>query len=240
MTELLERTEQAFVLKGSIFTFTVLQLMDAASDKINQQLDELVVQAPKFFQNAPVVIDLQRLQKNTDDLELAGLKAALQQRGMIPVGLRGGTPNQHDAAKGEGLAILSIAKSETPTLTQGKPGSRKKDKDETTAASKIVTKPVRSGQQVYARGGDLVVTATVSPGAELLADGHIHVYGPLRGRALAGIGGDTDARIFCQGLDAELVSIAGRYIVNEALIANASTQATQVYLEDGGLQIETL
>ena len=75
----------------------------------------------------------------------------------------------------------------------------------------------RGGQQIYAQGGDLVVVSSVSPGAELLADGNIHVYGPMRGRALAGIKGDTKARIFCQQLTAELVSIAGQYKVSEDL-----------------------
>ena len=83
--------------------------------------------------------------------------------------------------------------------------------------TKIITSPVRGGQQIYAQGGDLVVISSVSPGAELLADGNIHVYGPMRGRALAGIKGDTKARIFCQQLTAELVSIAGQYKVSEDL-----------------------
>ncbi|MCF6391590.1 septum site-determining protein MinC, partial [Mycobacterium sp. MBM] len=83
--------------------------------------------------------------------------------------------------------------------------------------TKIITTPVRGGQTVYAEGGDLVVMAAVSPGAELMADGNIHVYGPMRGRALAGHKGNTKARIFCQQLSAELVSIAGKYKVSEDL-----------------------
>ncbi|MCY1408448.1 Septum site-determining protein MinC [compost metagenome] len=83
--------------------------------------------------------------------------------------------------------------------------------------TKIITSPVRGGQQIYAQGGDLVVVSSVSPGAELLADGNIHVYGPMRGRALAGIKGDHKARIFCQQLGAELLSIAGQYKVSEDL-----------------------
>ena len=83
--------------------------------------------------------------------------------------------------------------------------------------TRIITTPVRGGQQVYAPGGDLVVLAAVSPGAELLADGNIHVYGPMRGRALAGIKGDTKARIFCRQLAAELVSVAGQYKVADDL-----------------------
>ncbi len=94
--------------------------------------------------------------------------------------------------------------------------------------TRLVTEPVRSGTQIYARGSDLIVTASVSPGAELVADGNIHVYGALRGRALAGAGGDEAARIFCTRLEAELVSIAGRYLVSEHLPADARSRAPQV------------
>ena len=105
------------------------------------------------------------------------------------------------------------------------------------ASSRLVTTPVRSGTQIYARGTDLVVTASVSPGAELVADGNIHVYGPLRGRALAGASGDTGARIFCSRLEAELVSIAGRYLVSEQLPADQRGFPVQIALVDDQLTI---
>ncbi|HAG30490.1 MAG TPA: septum site-determining protein MinC, partial [Alteromonas macleodii] len=101
-------------------------------------------------------------------------------------------------------------------------------------------RPVRSGQQVYAEGGDLVVTASVSEGAELLADGNIHVYGTLRGRALAGVKGNTGARVFCQSLDAELISIAGQFIMHETVKGECWKKPAQVYLEDETLRIEPL
>jgi len=105
------------------------------------------------------------------------------------------------------------------------------------AATRIVTEPVRSGTQIYARGGDLIVTAAVSAGAEVMADGNIHVYGRLRGRALAGAAGDTAARIFCTRLEAELVSIAGRYLVSEQLPAEYQGGAAQVALVHDTLTI---
>ena len=104
-------------------------------------------------------------------------------------------------------------------------------------SARLVTTPVRSGTQIYARGTDLVVTASVSPGAELVADGNIHVYGPLRGRALAGASGDMDARIFCSRLEAELVSIAGRYLVSEQLPAEQQGFPVQIALVDDRLTI---
>jgi septum site-determining protein MinC len=99
---------------------------------------------------------------------------------------------------------------------------------------------VRSGQQIYAAGGDLVIIAPVSAGAEILADGNIHVYGPLRGRALAGVKGDTSARIFCQSLEAELVSIAGNYKVNEDLQKEHWKGNIQARLEGDQLVISPL
>jgi septum site-determining protein MinC len=93
---------------------------------------------------------------------------------------------------------------------------------------------------VYARGGDLVAVAPISAGAELIADGHIHVYGALRGRALAGVGGDESARIFCQKLDAELVSIAGAYRVREDIDESLIGQPVQIYLQGEDLIIDPL
>jgi septum site-determining protein MinC len=108
------------------------------------------------------------------------------------------------------------------------------------ASTKVITTPVRSGQQIYAAGGDLVVLAAVSAGAELLADGNIHVYGALRGRALAGVKGNTEARIFCQSLEAELISIAGYFKLNEDLRETQWKQSVQAYLTDETLNIEPL
>src|SRR5205807_10150063 len=105
------------------------------------------------------------------------------------------------------------------------------------ATARVITEPVRSGTQVYARGTDLVVTAAVSPGAELVADGNIHVYGALRGRALAGASGDVSARIFCSRLEAELVSIAGRYLVSEQLPAEQQGFPVQIALVDERLTV---
>ena len=104
----------------------------------------------------------------------------------------------------------------------------------------MISEPVRSGQQIYAPNGDLLVLAPVSHGAELLADGHIHIYGPLRGRALAGVTGDTEARIFCQSLEAELISIAGQYKISEDLEGDYWQQPVVVHLTEGHLQIRAL
>jgi septum site-determining protein MinC len=106
--------------------------------------------------------------------------------------------------------------------------------------AKVVSRPVRSGQQIYAQGSDLVVTASVSEGAELLADGNIHVYGTLRGRALAGVKGNSNARVFCQSLDAELVSIAGQFIMHESVKGDCWKKPAQIFLEEETLRIAPL
>jgi septum site-determining protein MinC len=103
-----------------------------------------------------------------------------------------------------------------------------------------VTHPIRSGQQIVEMQGDLIILSTVSPGAEILARRHIHVYGALRGRALAGVTGDVEARIFCQAMDAELVSIAGNYLVNEDLKAPLRGKPAQIYLNQGKLVVQAL
>ncbi|MCR6629127.1 MAG: septum site-determining protein MinC [Magnetospirillum sp.] len=100
-----------------------------------------------------------------------------------------------------------------------------------TGGTRILSEPVRSGRQVYAHKGDLIVLGPVSHGAELLADGHIHVYGPLRGRALAGMSGDKSARIFCRALEAELVSVAGIYMVSEQLEPALVKKPAQIHLD---------
>lgn len=106
--------------------------------------------------------------------------------------------------------------------------------------SKVVTKPVRSGQQVYAEGADLILMAPVSEGAEVLADGHIHVYGTLRGRALAGVKGDLEARIFCQQLEAELVSVAGQFVLNDKIRESCWKKPAQIYLQNESIQVEEI
>ena len=105
----------------------------------------------------------------------------------------------------------------------------------------VIDKPLRSGQHVYARGRDLVVLAMVNPGAEIMADGHIHVYAPLRGKAIAGAKGDTSARIFTLSLEAELVSIAGIYRTSDTdLPADVRGKAAQVWLAEDKLQMRAL
>lgn len=225
------RENGIFELKGSLFTLTVLHLNKLDLNGLSKQLASLVEQTPKFFHHMPLVIDLQRLQKSSEIIDFSTLIAILREYTLIPVGIRGASAQQNEAAIAAGLAILPNTKAEiaehAPQPTPAPTGS----------FAKIITQPVRSGQQIYARQSDLIILAPVSPGAELLADGSIHVYSTLRGRALAGVTGNETSRIFCQQLEAELVSIAGHYWVSEDLQNAPVKQNAQIYLDKERLHI---
>jgi septum site-determining protein MinC len=205
------------------------------------QLEEQIRRSPRFFLNAPVVLDLKDATEFVDAAEFAEGKDMLRRHTLMLVGVQNALPAQVEAASAAGLA--SFAPNSTQPRGQRSPEqhapSPPPPQPGVAAAVKtlLVTQPVRSGTQIYARGADLVVTAAVSPGAELMADGNIHVYGPLRGRALAGAAGDADARIFCSRFEAELVSIAGRYLVSEQMPPEERGLPVQIALVDDRLTI---
>lgn len=233
---------QAFQLKGSLFTLTVMHLLSADLDKFTKQLTSLVQQTPKFFHYMPVVLDLQKINGTTTDIDFIGIIERLREHHVIPVGIRGGNSEQQAAAIHAGLAILPNTKTAEVSETNAQPDNPNPTTQQmlSTHAAKLITQPVRSGQQIYARNSDLIILAPVSPGAELLADGNIHVYGPLRGRALAGVTGNQQARIFCQSLDAELIAIAGHYWVSEDLQNNTAKDNVHIYLENDRLHVKSL
>jgi len=217
----------AFELKAAAFTLPVIRLMGLDMDAVAEQLAPRVEQAPAFFLHTPVVVDLGALADSDGEVGFPQLVGLLRGLGMIPIGVRGGTTAQHEAAQAMELAILSD-------------GARPKGKGGGDPLPTLITRPVRSGQRVYAAGGDLTVVAAVSSGAELMADGNIHVYGALRGRVMAGLKGRTDARIFCQDLQAELISVAGHYRVSENIPASLKGQRVQIFLDHEVLRIEPL
>jgi len=236
----------AFELKSGQFTLPNLRLFHTNMDQFANQLEKQVNMAPAFFQNTPVVIDLGELSGQSTEVDFALLVGLMRGQGMVPIGIRGGTPRQQELAELMELAILS----EQPDHERSRPVAAKAMAQNKTAGrtsaplrpqtSKLVTRPVRSGQRIYAAGGDLVVTAQVSNGAEVIADGNIHIYGTLRGRALAGVKGNREARIFCHNLQAELVSIAGQYRVNESLKEEQMNRPVQISLSGKRLEIQPL
>ena len=250
-----DRPQEAFELKAAAFTLPVLRMLGGDMDAVSEQLGAKVDQAPDFFRNTPVVIDLSILRTDAGDVQFPLLVGLLRGHGMIPVGVRGGNSTQNEAAEAMELAILGDAFVRKPASAGAKAAPRRKAKEAGTtaknagaqipkptsnAAFKLVTRPVRSGQRVYAAGGDLSVVGPVSSGAELLADGNIHIYGTFRGRAMAGLNGDPKARIFCQDLHAELISVAGHYRVSENIPVALKGVPVQIFLEQEILRIEKL
>ena len=244
-------TLRAFELKGEMTMTSVLRLYDTEAARIADELAGKIKQAPEFFRDMPVIIDLQPLAKHVDSPPFPSLIELLRDQGLVPIGVRNGNKEQNAAAVSVGLTLLREPHSKQthrPASTRElKDGSRVRVKIEATNAQHgpqsrgcMVVRPIRSGQQVYAREGDLVVVAAASVGSELLADGNIHVYGPLRGRALAGVNGDESARIFCQSLEAELVAIAGHYQVSEEIEPGLKGNPAQVRLDNDRLIISQL
>jgi septum site-determining protein MinC len=224
-----------FELKGSLFTLAVMHLRQADNAAIDRFLAEKARQAPAFFNNVPVVIDLEALAGIDVAMDFTGLYDLLRKRGMIPVGVRNGNADQQTAAVMAGLPILSEGRSPTTGKKNDWPSE-----SAAVARNKLITQQVRSGQQIYAPDGDLILMGAISPGAEVLADGNVHIYGTLRGRALAGVKGNVKARIFCQSLEAELVSIAGCYRVMEEVETEFRGRPVHIFLSDNRLIIEPL
>ena len=232
------------LVQGAVFTVMVVRAGILRDPAFESELAEQVGRSPRFFLNAPVVLDLREAAEFTREEEFREARITLRRHTLALIGIQNAQPAQAEAAAAAGLASFA------PNSTQPRgpraavepappaPPPPPRPALSSAVKSRLVTQPVRSGTQIYARGSDLVVTAPVSPGAEIMADGNIHVYGVLRGRALAGASGDAEARIFCSRLEAELVSIAGRYLVSDQLPPEQRGFPVQIALVDDRLTIE--
>ena len=228
-------------LKGSRVTLSILKPLSTDLSAIDAGLAAKVAQAPALFDRAPLLIDLADL-PDVAALDLPGLKSLAASHGFVPVAVRGGGELMATAAAASGMGVLGEgrlppdlepappAEEEPPPLTASGAEASQADAAPEAVPARVITQTVRSGQQVYSRG-DLIVLAGVSPGAELLADGHIHVYGALRGRALAGLRGNTQARIYCRALEAELIAVAGCFQVAEDIDPALRGRPAQVFLD---------
>lgn len=232
--------DPVFQLKGSMLAITVLELSHYDLARLDQQLAAKVAQAPNFFSNTPLVLAVDKLPAGEGPLALDELMQICRRHGLRTLAIRAGREADVIAAQALDLPVLppSGARERAVELPAAQP---EKPAEPEHRPSKVITTPIRGGQQIYAAGGDLIVIAPVSAGAELLADGNIHVYGPMRGRALAGIKGNLAARIFCQQMGAEMLSIAGHYKVAEDLRRDPLWgQAVQVALTGDVLNITRL
>ena len=223
--------------KGSSFTLSVVHLHHHEPEVIRKALQDKIDQAPDFLKNAPVVLNVAALDAAVNWKQM---QQAVSATGLRIVGVSG---CKDDALKKMiahvGLPILAEGK-ESQKREAPKPELKLVTAEPLVAKTRIVNTPVRSGQQIYARNADLIVTSSVSAGAELVADGNIHIYGMMRGRALAGASGDRDCQIFCTNLAAELVSIAGEYWIMDQIPVTFFAKAARLCLQDGELTIQTL
>ena len=289
-----------------MYTFMSLKLYTNDIDTIDQLVADKVQQAPGFFKDTPVVVDLTELDVGEHELDASVLLERIRKHKLVPivasvVNKKGELAEKIALPLIEGVARRTKPTDDTDTKASGKAsaddesaddddsaikdvsasGAASKDLNATAGADKsseseqaestanaasekntdpalelspltaqevhyivkqpqLMVRPVRSGQQVYARETDLIVMGQVGAGAEVIADNHIHVYGALRGRALCGVSGNTEARIFCQSLEAELVSVAGNYRVLESIPEDLRGKPAQIWLDKERLNIEPL
>lgn len=226
-----------------------IKRVDAAA--LCEELERRVHSAPQLFSRAAVVLDLSHLLKLPDDGTVDALLEAVRSAGMLPVGLAYGTSETEALAKRMGLPLIAKfraayeptggnAAAPAPAAAPAREAAPSSPATEGAAGTLHHDGAVRSGQQVYARDRDLVVAGTVANGAEVIADGDIHVYGGLRGRAMAGAQGNADARIFVHDFRAELVAIAGHYRVFEQIPNDLEGQSVRCWLEGEKLLLARL
>jgi len=240
-------TEMCFRMKGTTLTSIVLEVVDFDPDAFEFQLAAKVNSAPQFFTRSSLILHLVKPMSATEFELLVVLCRRFQ---LQPMAVRGEVGELKSIINDLGLADVSQSKFTESSLKASSSEVKKDVSSEPKVPTvpsvsepkpaKVINRPVRSGQQVYAEGGDLVITAAVSEGAEVLADGNIHIYGALRGRALAGVKGNRQTRVFCQSLDAELISIAGQFIMHETVKTTCWKRPAQIYLEEDTLHIEPI
>lgn len=260
--------EQAGELKIGQVGIANLRVRVLDVDALAREMRERVQRAPKLFGRAAVIVDFGALSQAPDAATAQALLAGLRDAGVLPVALAYGGKDIERLSEQLGLPLLAkfresyergdlfsepraadakpverVAEKPAPTERKAERSARAKAAEAPQAAAStlgmIHRTPVRSGMQVYAEGRDLTVLSTVSQAAEIISDGSIHVYGSLRGRALAGAQGNAEARIFCRDFRAELVAIAGTYKVLDDIPRKLLGKSVMVWLEKGELKIES-
>lgn len=228
-------------IKGEMTLISVLRLASAEIALIREGLQNKRDSVPQLFANSPLVVDCGQLGEDCAALDMVRLRTTVLDLGFIPVGIRNITEACVESAIQAGWAVLRAGRATGAAARVERSVSEEKaDADVPTTVTtsvKVIDRPLRSGQQVYFPEGSLVILQHTSAGSEILAGGSVHVYGSLRGRVLAGIGGDTTARIFCQKLEAELVAIAGHYRLLDDIDTNLKGSPAMVWLEGEKLKI---
>lgn len=239
-----------FQFKNSRVSLNELVLLDYDESRLKTELERHAARLPSLFRQMPVLLNLERLPADKPLPPLDELLAVCRDSELNPIGIRGSSRYDEALCQSLGLSCFGAgarserSRDETVSETKSEPAPEPAAETSDVAAeeggskTRILTAPVRSGQQIYVQGGDLIVLSSVGAGAEVMADGNIHVYGPLRGRAMAGVSGDSGARIFCQSLEAELISIAGYFKACEDLQSEHWKKPVQAYLS--GSRLDTV
>ncbi len=244
--------EQAGELKIGQVGIANLRIRTLDVPRLTQEMRERVARAPKLFGRAAVILDFGGLSQTPDVDTARALLEGLREAGVLPVALAYGTTEIEQLSVALGLPLLAKFRAQYERLDGGAaptpppppaPVAAPAPPPPPAAAPKpgrMQRNAVRSGQQLYAENADLTVLSTVGAGAEVIADGSIHIYGNLRGRALAGAQGNAEARIFCREFNAELVAIAGHYKVLDDIPKELRGKAVQVWLEQDQIKIAAL
>lgn len=247
--------EQAGELKFGQVGIANLRVRTLDPARLAAEMAERVQRAPKLFARAAVVVDFGGLSQCPSVEQTQALLEALRDAGVLPVALAYGTSAVEALSQAVGLPLLAKFRAqyerdgELPAAPAPAPAARAPEPASAPVPAAPAVRsepglmhlhPVRSGQQIYAQDRDLTVCAMVGAGAEVIADGSIHIYGALRGRALAGAGGMASARIFCREFHAELVAVAGHYKVLEEIPKELLGKPVQIWLEHDKLRIEQL
>jgi len=243
--------DRVLEFRGRMMSLTVLQLLSLDADAVAAALAERCRSAPQLFRNLPVLVDVEACRAGGD---LTALLACVRRAGLLPIGVRGDAASWREAADQAAISFFAIdagrtdpdppakrpvaaevheSRPESRPASSSEPAGEATSRDAGSSANLLVEHPVRSGQQVYSPAGDLVIVGDVGAGAEVLARGNVHIYGTLRGRALAGVHGDRQARIFCRRFDAEMVSVAGVYAVTDQFGRDVVNQPALISLEAG-------
>ncbi|RUR52752.1 septum site-determining protein MinC [Vreelandella populi] len=246
-----DSADVAFTFKGGMLPMTVMELTSADPEHIRRQLAGKLSQSPAFFQHTPVVLSVEKLDE--PHLALERICAVCRDHKLLPVAVRGGSEPVRQSAwalglgwfapveEGRARALESVSRTPEPADDEASSVSASATGEISShAATRLFRGTVRSGQQVSAADGDLIVIGAVNAGAEVLAAGSIHVYGALRGRALAGIHGNTHAGIYCRELEAELLSVAGNYKRMEDIDSQLLGRAAEVHFTKEQLEIKPL
>ena len=243
--------EQAGELKIGQVGIANLRVRTLDVPRLVQEMRDRVARAPKLFGRAAVILDFGGLSQAPDATTAQALLDGLRDAGVLPVALAYGTSEIERLSEALDIPLLAKFRAQYERIEGGAPAAAAPPPPPPPAPvaappasasrpGRMQRNAVRSGQQVYADNADLTVLSTVGAGAEVIADGSIHIYGNLRGRALAGAQGNTDARIFCREFNAELVAIAGHYKVLDDIPKELRGKAVQVWLEQDQIKLAAL